>query len=112
MTFADNILGRNRPDSIHQNVSLPRRQSGFLSPVDWRNEVLYFLLVDRFSDQERWVTAKYAVYQRYHPHLIVDTRNDNQAYSKVVLTNVARSLPPRKWIILEPWRSPGKWEVT
>ena len=50
MTFADNILDRNRPDSIRQNVSLPRRQSGFLSPVDWRNEVLYFLLVDRFSD--------------------------------------------------------------
>jgi len=50
MTFADNILDCNRPDSIRQNVSLPRRQSGFLSPVDWRNEVLYFLLVDRFSD--------------------------------------------------------------
>jgi hypothetical protein len=31
-------------------VVLPRRQKCHASPVDWRDEVLYFLLVDRFSD--------------------------------------------------------------
>ena len=50
MTFADSVLAATRPNSIRSNVSLPRRQGGFPSPVDWRNEVLYFLLADRFSD--------------------------------------------------------------
>ena len=50
MTFADNALGQNRPDSIRQDVLLPRRQGYYPSPADWRNETLYFLLVDRFSD--------------------------------------------------------------
>lgn len=31
-------------------VDLPRRTALHPSPVDWRDEVLYFLLVDRFSD--------------------------------------------------------------
>ncbi|HEX3033985.1 MAG TPA: alpha-amylase family glycosyl hydrolase [Thermodesulfobacteriota bacterium] len=50
MSFADNVLNQKRPNSIRRNVLLPRRQSYYASPVDWRNEVLYFLLVDRFSD--------------------------------------------------------------
>lgn len=50
MPFADNILNQNRPNSVRQNVVLPRRQRYFPSPGDWRDEVLYFLLVDRFSD--------------------------------------------------------------
>jgi len=50
MSFANNTLQRKRPDSIRRDVSLPRRQQYTASPVDWRNEVLYFLLVDRFSD--------------------------------------------------------------
>jgi glycosidase len=50
MTFASNILGHERPESIRRNVALPRRQDYYSSPVDWRDEVLYFLLVDRFSD--------------------------------------------------------------
>src|ERR1044071_7613258 len=50
MSFADRALGRERPASIRRNVALPRRQRYFASPVDWRDEVLYFLLVDRFSD--------------------------------------------------------------
>jgi glycosidase len=50
MTFADSVLSATRPNSIVSNIALPRRQGGFPSPVDWRNEVLYFLLVDRFSD--------------------------------------------------------------
>ena len=49
MAFAENMLGRNRPDSV-RSVALPRRQSYFPSPGDWRDEVLYFLLPDRFSD--------------------------------------------------------------
>lgn len=52
MTFADNALKQKRPDSIHMDVVLPRRQRYFPSPEDWRDEVLYFLLVDRFSDGE------------------------------------------------------------
>ena len=50
MTFASQALTQNRPASIRGHVVLPRRQSYFRSPVDWREEVLYFLLVDRFSD--------------------------------------------------------------
>ena len=50
MAFADRILPQPRPDSIRQHVRLPRRQNYFASPVDWRDHVLYFLLVDRFSD--------------------------------------------------------------
>jgi glycosidase len=38
-----------RPGSLGEFV-LPRRQSYYQSPVDWREEILYFLLVDRFSD--------------------------------------------------------------
>lgn len=51
MPFADNILTQGRPDSIRCNVVLPRRQHYHPSPADWRDEVLYFLLVDRFSDE-------------------------------------------------------------
>jgi glycosidase len=50
MTFADDVLNHGRPDSIQGDVSLPRRQRYHPSPADWRDEVLYFLLVDRFSD--------------------------------------------------------------
>ena len=50
MSFADRALRRERPASVRRNVALPRRQRYFASPVDWRDEVLYFLLVDRFSD--------------------------------------------------------------
>jgi glycosidase len=51
MAFKDDVLQKDRPASIRQGVSLPRRQKYFPSPVNWRDEVLYFLLVDRFSDQ-------------------------------------------------------------
>jgi glycosidase len=51
MTFIEIMLGQDRPDSI-LDVSLPRRQRYYPSPVDWRDEVLYFLLVDRFSDSQ------------------------------------------------------------
>jgi glycosidase len=50
MAFADIALQQNRPESIRRGVSLPRRQSYYPSAVDWKDEVLYFLLVDRFSD--------------------------------------------------------------
>jgi glycosidase len=50
MSFATRALTQDRPESIRRQLVLPRRQSYFPSPVDWRNEVLYFLLVDRFSD--------------------------------------------------------------
>lgn len=50
MSFAHQLVTQPRPASIRQDVELPRRQSYFPSPVDWRDAVLYFLLVDRFSD--------------------------------------------------------------
>lgn len=50
MSFADKVLAHTRPVSIRHDVELPRRQSYHASPVDWRDEILYFLLVDRFSD--------------------------------------------------------------
>jgi Alpha amylase, catalytic domain len=50
MTFANSALARERPAGLRRQVRLPRRQRYLGSPEDWRDEVLYFLLVDRFSD--------------------------------------------------------------
>src|SRR5687768_4031798 len=49
MPFRDDILGQPRPSSL-ASFALPRRERYFPSPADWRDEVLYFLLPDRFSD--------------------------------------------------------------
>jgi glycosidase len=49
MSFRDRILGGPRPSSL-ASFALPRRERFFPSPADWRDEVLYFLLPDRFSD--------------------------------------------------------------
>ena len=49
MSFSDTILARPRPSSVRE-VLLPRREKFHPSPSDWRDEVLYFLLPDRFSD--------------------------------------------------------------
>jgi hypothetical protein len=48
--FVDHVLGQSVPASIRNDVALPRRQVLHPSPADWRDEILYFLLVDRFSD--------------------------------------------------------------
>ncbi len=48
MTFAENALTQGRPESIRSDVS------HYPSPAGWRDEVLYFLLVDRFSDGRDW----------------------------------------------------------
>jgi glycosidase len=47
--FRDQILARSRPARLDE-FQLPRRTRYFPSPADWRNEFLYFLLPDRFSD--------------------------------------------------------------
>ncbi len=52
MSFADSVLQHARPSSLRRHLVLPRRVPGYPSPADWRDEVLYFLLVDRFSDGE------------------------------------------------------------
>ncbi|MES1254050.1 MAG: alpha-amylase family glycosyl hydrolase [Acidobacteriota bacterium] len=49
MPFRDVILGHVRPSSV-RGIDLPRRTPSFPSPGDWRDEVIYFLLPDRFSD--------------------------------------------------------------
>ena len=49
MSFSDSTLALPRPASVRE-ISLPRRESYHPSPSDWREEVLYFLLPDRFSD--------------------------------------------------------------
>ena len=49
MPFRDQAASQPRPSSI-RSVTLPRRERYFASPIDWRDEVLYFLLPDRFSD--------------------------------------------------------------
>jgi len=49
MSFRDVMLGESRPASIRK-VKLPRRGNFFPSPADWRDEIIYFLLPDRFSD--------------------------------------------------------------
>jgi len=45
----DPLLTGPRPDAIYE-VDLPRREQYYPSPEEWRNEIFYFLLVDRFSD--------------------------------------------------------------
>lgn len=47
--FAQESLSRKRPSSISE-IHLPRRGNYFPSPSDWRDEVLYFIVPDRFSD--------------------------------------------------------------
>src|SRR5215510_5496512 len=49
MSFIDTQLSQNRPASV-RGIDLPRRERYYLSPGDWRDETLYFLLPDRFSD--------------------------------------------------------------
>jgi glycosidase len=49
MNFKDTILSASRPNAI-RDVSLPRRVPYTPSPEDWRDQVIYFLLPDRFSD--------------------------------------------------------------
>jgi glycosidase len=49
MSFTDTQLGQNRPASV-RDINLPRRERYHPSPADWRDETLYFLLPDRFSD--------------------------------------------------------------
>jgi glycosidase len=49
MPFADTMLSQSRPRRVW-DISLPRRQSYHPSQLDWRAEILYFLLVDRFAD--------------------------------------------------------------
>jgi glycosidase len=51
MSFRDQIVQQPRPTSV-RGVALPRRENYFPSPTDWRDEILYFLLPDRFSDGE------------------------------------------------------------
>jgi len=48
-SFQHEQLGGARPSSIRP-VRLPRRQRFHPSPADWRDEIIYFLLPDRFSD--------------------------------------------------------------
>lgn len=50
MAFSDRLLSRPRPARVQGELILPRRTPAFPSPADWQDEVLYFLLVDRFSD--------------------------------------------------------------
>jgi glycosidase len=55
MPTQSDLLGAERPDSLQPVRALldrTRRESisYFASPLDWRDEVLYFLLPDRFSD--------------------------------------------------------------
>ena len=49
MPFPDVQLAQDPPARV-RDVALPRRARYHASPADWRDEVLYFLLPDRFSD--------------------------------------------------------------
>jgi glycosidase len=48
-TFPDEQLRGDRPARV-RDLQLPRREHYHPSPADWRDETLYFLLPDRFSD--------------------------------------------------------------
>jgi hypothetical protein len=49
MGFVEDTLAVPRPDALAA-LDLPRRQIYHPSPDSWQDEVVYFLLVDRFSD--------------------------------------------------------------
>jgi hypothetical protein len=49
MGFVEDALAGPRPDALAA-LDLPRRQHYHPSPENWQDEVVYFLLVDRFSD--------------------------------------------------------------
>jgi glycosidase len=49
MDFTTDALQQERPERV-RDIDLPRRLPYYASPAAWRDEVLYFLLVDRFSD--------------------------------------------------------------
>jgi glycosidase len=49
LAFTTAQLNQNRPANA-RGVALPRRERYHPSPADWRDETLYFLLPDRFSD--------------------------------------------------------------
>lgn len=49
MNFSEMMFNQEVPRTIRE-VPLPRRVQYYASPADWRNEILYFLLPDRFSD--------------------------------------------------------------
>jgi glycosidase len=52
MATIDEVLGRSRPASVAAaRAGWPRRTAYHPSPADWRDECLYFLLPDRFSDE-------------------------------------------------------------
>lgn len=48
-SFQQAQLGQERPSAV-RSIALPRRAKYHPSPADWRDEVIYFLLPDRFSD--------------------------------------------------------------
>ena len=48
-TFQQQQLSGERAAFVNR-VALPRRQRAYASPADWRDEIIYFLLPDRFSD--------------------------------------------------------------
>lgn len=51
-SFATRMLGQPVPERMRGEITFPRRLSYHPSPTDWRDQVLYFLLVDRFSDAQ------------------------------------------------------------
>lgn len=51
MSFIEKMLAQPRPESIRA-VELPQDGHYFPSPTNWRDEVIYFLLPDRFSDAQ------------------------------------------------------------
>lgn len=69
-SFAAGMLGKAVPTRIRGEVTFPRRQSFHPSPADWRDQALYFLLVDRFSDGQE------------HSRPLLDRRNRNAARPK------------------------------
>lgn len=49
MGFVEDTLAARRSDAVAA-LDLPRRQHYHPSPASWQDELVYFLLVDRFSD--------------------------------------------------------------
>jgi hypothetical protein len=65
MTFADKVLTQNRPESIRQDVSLPRRQrygnTCVLSPF-WAGRLTGMGQASSLPGRAFWTTRKYYVW--------------------------------------------------
>ena len=105
MSFATDTLQSPHPASVN-SVALPYRQSYAPSPADWRDEVLYFLLPDRFSDGlDGGVRSMTAPIRRPRAHRASAGTNGGPPGATASKVEPLQGLL-LSWIILKGWVPP------